>query len=362
MGHEFESGFVVRDKAWHGLATVLPENPTVTQALQAAGLDWDVLERPMMTSKPETVVTQEGVKDTFIPMEVPGGKVLLRGSDMSVLGFTTNQYKTFQNRDAFGWFQPIVDEGLAVLETAGSLKKGKVVWVQAKYGEAIEVKDGDVLIPYLLLANGHGGNMSLRIQNTPTRVVCWNTAYAAGVREDGDLDASIKSGMAISHKGDIVAKAAAARKAIVAMNRDLKASVTEYRKMAKLPVTEEFVRQLAKEVFDYEYLKARDLIAKFRQRQEHAPVDIKIETAAKIAELEKLLHVEGRTERKVVEAFHNSPGCEGKTAWDAFNAVTYQVDHGANGGVESRMSSSWFGTGARHRAKAFELITGSAGM
>ena len=68
MGHEFESGFVVRDKAWHGLATVLPENPTVTQALQAAGLDWDVLERPMMTSKPETVVTQEGVKDTFIPM------------------------------------------------------------------------------------------------------------------------------------------------------------------------------------------------------------------------------------------------------------------------------------------------------
>lgn len=362
MAHDFETGFVVRDQAWHGLATVLPDNPTVTEALQSAGLDWDVLERPMMTSRPETVVTDAGVQESLIPMEVPDGKVLLRGSDMSVLGYTSKQYKPFQNREAFGWFQELLDDGTAVLETAGSLQEGRKVWVQAKYGDTIEVKSGDVIIPYLLLANGHDGKMSLRLQNTPVRVVCWNTMQAAGVSEDGDVEHSVKSGLAIAHKGDVKAKAEAARRAIVAMNRDLNVSVDEYRKMSKLPVTEEYVRALAKELFDADYLKARDLIGKFRERQEHAPTEIKAETQVKIAELEALLNTEGRVERKVLDWFHHSPGCEGKTAWDAFNAVTYQIDHGAKGTPASRMSSSWFGTGSRKRAKAFELITGSAGM
>jgi|GEM_PF-1136874 len=363
MAHQFESGFVVRDRAWHGLATVLPENPSVAVALKAAGLDWDVLECPMKTLVPAP--NQPGEPFAEKPpvlTDVPEGKVLLRSTDRSVLGFTTSKYNAYQNRDIFGWFQELIDDGTAVLETAGSLQSGRKVWVQARYGDTLEVKDGDAIIPYLLLAAGHDGKMAIRIQNTPIRVVCWNTMQAAGVGEDGDLEHSVKSGLAISHKGDVKAKAEAARRTIVSMNRDLQMSVDTYRRMTKLPVTEEYVRSLAKELFDPEYLKARDLINKFRERQEFAAVDIKAETAAKIEELEKLLNSEGRVERKVVEAFHNSPGCEGKSAWDAFNAITYQIDHGAKGSVESRMGSSWFGTGSRKRARAFELISGSAGM
>ena len=351
MAHEFETGFVVRQQAWHGLATVLPKNPTVVEALQAAGLDWNVLEQPMRTD----VLTADGVDS----VEIKGWKALMRGTDRAVLGVVTDTYKPFQNREAFGWFQELVDDGTCQIETAGSLQQGRKVWVQARYADSIEVKDGDAIVPYLLLANGHDGKMSLRIINTPIRVVCWNTCQAAGATEDGDLESESSNGIAIGHQGDVKAKALAARKAIVAMNRDLGITVEAYRKMAKLPVTEAYVRELAKELFDRDYIQARDLIAKFRARQEHADVSVRAETAAKIAELEKLLATEGRVERKVVEAFHESPGCEGKTAWDAFNAITWQIDHGTQGSPDARLTSSWFGNGSRKRAKAFQLIAGA---
>lgn len=362
MAHEFESGFVVRERAWHGLATVLPDNPSVAEALKASGLDWDVEVLPMQTTVKEAVADESGVWEKETLIDVPEGRVVVRGSDKSVLGFVSRQYKPFQNREAFEWFQPLIDDGMCQLVTAGSLMQGRKVWLQAQYGDAVEVKDGDALIPYLLLACGHDGKMSVRMQNTPVRVVCWNTMQAAGVSEDGDVEGAAKGGLSISHKGDVMAKAVQARNAIVAMNSELQQSIDAYRRMTKLPVTEDYVRTLAKNLFDVDYLKARDLIYKFRQREEQAEVSIREETRAKIAELEKMLNKEGRAEKKVVEAFHESPGCEGKTAWDAFNAVTYHLDHGQKGTSESRLASSWFGSGSRKRAQAMDLILGTAGM
>jgi len=349
MSHEFESGFVVREQAWHGLATVLENNPSVEDAIVKAGLDWLVHEHPMVTEA--------------LGLKVEGWKALVRDRDNALLGVVTTKYKPFQNHEAFGWFQDLVADGTCQIETAGCLQGGKKVWVQARYSDAIEVKDGDLLIPYLLLANGHDGGMSLRLINTPTRVVCWNTMQAAGAKDDQDGAIEAATGIAITHNGDVQAKAEAARRAIVAMNKDLHMTIDAYRQMAKLPVTEDYVRQLAKELFDVDYIKAKDLIAKFRMRQEHQDVTIREQTKVAIAELEKLLHNEGRVEAKIVESFHNGAGSElaGETAWGAFNAVTAHLDHGAGGGQDRRMTSSWFGEGARKRAKAFELIAGSMG-
>ena len=221
------------------------------------------------------------------------------------------------------------------------------------------MKDGDSIIPYLLLANGHDGKMSLRLMNTPMRVVCWNTMQGAGAKEDGDGADPAKSGYAITHQGDVVAKAETARKAIVAMNREFQITVDAYRDLAKQPVTEQYVRELAKQLWDREYMQANELIIRFRQREAEQKGKARKETAAKIAELEKLMDIESRTERKVVDAFHNSPGCEGKTKWDAFNAVTYQIDHASQGSAHNRLTSSWFGNGARKRSKAFALLQGS---
>lgn len=351
MAHEFESGFVVREQAWHGLAVVLDDNPSVADAIVRAGLDWSVVEGDLATN----VLTANGIG----PVAVKGWKALLRSTDNSVLGVVTEDYKVWQNAEAFGWFDELVKDGTCKIETAGSLQGGKKVWVQAKYSDPLEVTDGDVVVPYLLLANGHDGKMSVRIKDTTTRVVCWNTMQAAGATEEGETDTTAAGGISIAHKGDLKAKTVAARRAILAMREQLKVTIDTYRKMAALPVTEDYVRRLAKECFDADYIKAKDLIAKFKARE--SETGLRQVTKDAIAELERMLHNEGRVEAAVVEAFHEGPGHKlaGETAWGAFNAVTYHLDHGAKGGQDRRMTSSWFGEGARKRAKAFELVASS---
>lgn len=348
MSHQFESGIVVREQAWHGLATVLADNPTVEEAIVQAGLDWKVLELSLRAVGIPTI-------------EVEGWKALVRDKDSAVLGVVTKQYQPFQNDEAFGWFQPLIDDGTCKIETAGSLQGGKKVWVQARYADDIEVKDGDTVVPYLLLANGHDGKMSLRLINTPTRVVCWNTMQAAGATEDGHQDVDAAKGYAIAHQGDVMAKANAARSAIVRMNKELHITIDTYRDMTKMPVDDAYVQALAKQVFDADYIKATALIAKFRQREEHEDVDIRADTRRAIADLEKLLTKESQVEKRVLSSFHDGPGHElaGETAWGAFNAVTNYLDHEVPGSQDRRMSSSWFGEGARKRKKAFQLVASS---
>lgn len=50
MAHEIENMFSVRETPWHRLGTVLSEPPTTREAIVAAGLDWDVELRAMLTN------------------------------------------------------------------------------------------------------------------------------------------------------------------------------------------------------------------------------------------------------------------------------------------------------------------------
>ena len=73
------------------------------------------------------------------------------------------------------------DTDEATLVTAGSLKKGKVIWVTAKI--ALEVRiagmEDEAIQPFLMLTNAHDGSRSLTGVTTPVRTVCWNTLNLA---------------------------------------------------------------------------------------------------------------------------------------------------------------------------------------
>lgn len=49
MAANVESMFYVREKPWHGLGTMVAEAPDSAAALRLAGLDWNVIQKDIMT-------------------------------------------------------------------------------------------------------------------------------------------------------------------------------------------------------------------------------------------------------------------------------------------------------------------------
>lgn len=164
MAHEFESGMFVKEAAWHGLGVVLDSPPTSEEAITQAGLNWFVKKESMYLENGDII---------------PDNYAIVRDSDNKVLGVVGNRYYPLQNKEAFDFFDPIVKDGVAKYESAGSLMGGKRIWVLAKLNGELEVGKNDVINKYVLLSNSHDGTSNVQTKITPVRVVCMNTLTAA---------------------------------------------------------------------------------------------------------------------------------------------------------------------------------------
>lgn len=186
MPANVETMFYVREVPWHGLGTKVMEAPTSKAALTLAGLDWKVIQRP--------IVTKDGIP-------IPGFKANLRETDKKVLGVVTDRYKVVQNPDAFSFTDRLLGEGVAY-ETAGSLQEGRRTWLLARLPQRYIIS-GDEITPYLVFMNSHDGTGSIKAAMTPIRVVCQNTLNLS-------LD-NAKRYWATNHTGDIHGKMEDAR-------------------------------------------------------------------------------------------------------------------------------------------------------
>lgn len=115
MAHEVETMMYVGKEPWHGLGVRIPEKTglSVHEAILAAGLDWKVELRHLYTEDSQG----HGIG-------ILNHHCTCRTTDNRVLGIVGRDYTPLQNGEAFSWFQPFLDTGMATLETAGSLKYG----------------------------------------------------------------------------------------------------------------------------------------------------------------------------------------------------------------------------------------------
>lgn len=162
MATNVETMFYTREKPWHGLGTWVESAPTSKDALVMAGLDWKVIQQP--------IVTTEG-------MVIDGYKVNLRETDRKVLGVVSNRYKVVQNEEAFAFTDALLGEGVTY-ETAGSLADGKRTWILGILPHRYIIA-GDEITPYLVFMNSHDGSGAIKAAMTPIRVVCQNTLNLA---------------------------------------------------------------------------------------------------------------------------------------------------------------------------------------
>jgi phage/plasmid-like protein (TIGR03299 family) len=119
------------------------------------------------------------ISDGASHLKVHEAVAVVRNTDNVVLGTVGKKYTPLQNSEAFNFFDPLVEQGVAAYETAGSLSGGKKVWILAKLGGDIVIGDKDPVDRYVLLSNSHDGSSSVTVKTTGVRVVCQNTLSAA---------------------------------------------------------------------------------------------------------------------------------------------------------------------------------------
>lgn len=217
MAANVETMFSVREKPWHGLGTIVMEAPDSKEALKLAGLDWKVVQQP--------IFTDQGM--------IHGYKANIRSTDHEVLGVVSDRYKIIQNTDAFSFTDELLGEGVRY-ETAGSLQKGKKVWLLARLPKEYIIA-GDRISPYLVFSNTHDGSGAVRAAVTPVRVVCNNTLNLA-------LDTAKRS-FSMVHTGDIRGKVQEAKQTLFMADRYMESLGREFEKLRKQKISDRQVKE-----------------------------------------------------------------------------------------------------------------------
>lgn len=190
MSHYFESGYTVREPAWHGLATVLDDYPgSWAEARRYAGLDWEPLIVPSYRFdgiNAENEVTHspgDGIVGDYV--QDHGYNRVIRSDTGATLAHAKDTYHLITHADMGEIIEAVLDQPNVKYETAGVLEEGRAVWCLAYLDEPIELPgDEAVTLPYLTILNRHDGFAACRLQATAVRVVCANTFRAAELEGD----------------------------------------------------------------------------------------------------------------------------------------------------------------------------------
>jgi len=321
MAHEIDTTtgraavFVTGEPAWHKLGINVSTAQTSDEAIKLAALDWSV--------EPKNLAAAVAAGQ-WAPVADRVANV--RTDTNAVLGIVGHTYRVFQNREAFDFMDELVGEKLAMFETAGSLKGGRRVWMLARIPGEYRVGSDDLVKPYVLLTNTHDGTQTLRMIPTTVRVVCQNTLNLALGR------AGNSEGLSIWHTESLKLRIEAARRNLGIITKRMSQFGDELLRLSD--------RQLA----------GNDLGNYFRAAFNVADGDLSKHHRKIMDQLWANLDNERNT----------LPGIR-HTAWAAYNAVSEYVDHQSRvtgnspeAKADNRLSSIWFGTGAKIKQRAYE--------
>ena len=312
MAHEIENMMYVGTTPWHGLGERLIKIPTVEEAIVAAGLDWKV----------ET-------QDLFLAdgQKAPS-KAVVRDSDQSILGVVGENYTPLQNIDAFKFFNPFLENNQATLETAGSLRQGKRIWVLAKINKdpmVIVPKSDDTVEKFVLLSNSHDGTMSVRAGFTPIRVVCANTLAMSHASKASSL-------IRLKHTKNLKTNLDNIAEIMNLANQQFEATAEQYKALANREINSADLERYVKLVF----------------------------VGPKFEQMEKEGLKPGRDVLpKVINLFETGRGSQLQgvkgTYWAAYNAVNEYLGYERGTDAQARLDKMWFGDSAVSNQKALDI-------
>lgn len=318
-----ETMFHVGEMPWHGDSTPLEQPPTSKEAIIKAGLNWRIGMQPIWMQVPGSDVLANAYT------LVPEGQVVVRESDGKVLGVVGPQWTPVQNEDAFRFFDPLVQDGLALYHTAGSLRGGKTVWILAQIGEERHIVGSDTVGQFLLLSVGHDGTRGVHMLPTLIRVLCANTEGAALRR--GEADGTM---LKFAHTTNVVRRLEDTREFIRPFLQNFEHTTEVFKLLARAQVTAADADVYLQTLFpDPKGTEEKPANTAFAERVR----------ALCLAKFEGDLL-----------GYDAIPSHLQRTYWTLYNAVTEYVDH-ERGSDKHRLQSLWMGSGARLKEQALEL-------
>ena len=304
MAHLVETMAYAGETPWHGLGVPVLNDLTPDQMLVKAGLDWTVDKIPAFVR----------IGEQLVPT---GQSALVRSSDNKILSNISEDWNPVQNHTAFEFFKDFVDAGDMEMHTAGSLREGKNVWALAKVKDSFEILGGDRVDSYLLFSNPHEDGKCIDIRFTPIRVVCNNT-LTLSLGTSSDL--FVRLNHRRSFDGELVKRTLG----VASTKMNTYKEVAEH--LSTKNFTGESLTEYLQSVFPAMSTKAKDT---------------------------KIL---SRPAQQAFQVLETQPGAEygAGTFWQAFNAVTYTVDHLLGHSPDTRLQSAWYGSNRQRKVMALE--------
>lgn len=321
MAHEIEfrnqrySFFEVgaQKSAWHRLGELLPNAPTLDEAVRLIRADYVVEKRPVRYAHtlPDGQIEQRESKHAFVTVRTDTG---------TEFGSVGPLYNPVQNVDAFrATIGPLVDKGLVTIETGAVLKDGAKAFLLGRFNFnafgpiASEVFAAEGLLPFIGMSTDHSGSRGNLLALTMIRWVCANTLGM----DEVSAAAAERTGLAgdrfqtIPHLGDATAKHLIAAEKLVG------------NVVAKAEVVAKSYRQLRAAKLDRALFNALALVPVIgvhpTRRGDFNP-------EAKLAD--SVVDRYEERARVMTTLWEKGKGHVGdRSAWEAYNGVVEAIDH-----------------------------------
>lgn len=261
-------------------------------------LDWTVEQRPLYY--PDV----EGKFNRLIDKVA-----IIRSDNNYPLGVVSEGYETVQNKELLSLVNPLVQEGVLTIENMGYLNNGAKVFIQSKITKDFQIV-GEDYSAYMTILNGHVGNACVAIGSSNIRVICQNTFAMAY----SNLSEKYR------HSEGVNERVLESSTVVDYVNQSMAAYSVNAESLASTRCSKDQFHKLLEKSYDKE---VKDMRENF------------VDTLNRL--------------------FYDGVGTEGKTLYDAFNAITFYGSHESRKTEGGRFNYVNFGQGSKISQRAMEV-------
>ncbi len=339
----------VNDSLYRGLAVPIQQATTGPEILKATGLDWKVTKVPVE-------FTYNGVRRKREDLDI-----LIREDNGRDLAHCSNRFHIHQNDEIIGGLAKLAEIGNIKITHGGAIDGGARVFlhgsINKQFDAGVSKKLKDIVRLDFTLSGSHRPGHPSLFNAMGMRLSCLNGAVMTGE----------KAGFRLTHLSDFKQVKQEEMEAFVqAMILEFETFEQKAKRLRATALNTEQTQCYVTELVQPDLLKAiaakEGPVENLTGAQILENVMTKDKSRNTLSQLisgdlkDEDLKVD-RTVKQILNVVDTQPGAElaKATAWAAYNAVTYFVDHVRGRDNDASVVSALAGPGAKLKARALTL-------